>query len=108
MRFAFVEFKSQLGAAFFLPCVLDLLRSFQCYVLEVAVFSSHFHRFIKGVRSVWKTVVTSTNKSIVSACRFLSSEGIAECERACNKEKPSLQELSRAALNVSISKQVRR
>jgi len=39
---------------------------------------------------------------------FLSSEGIAECERACNKEKPSLQELSKAALNVSIGKRVER
>lgn len=45
---------------------------------------------------------------LVLPSRFLSSEGIAECERACNKEKPSLQELSKAALNVSIGKRVER
>jgi len=45
---------------------------------------------------------------VVSPSRFLSSEGIAECERACNKEKPSLQELSKAALNVSIGRVERR
>lgn len=45
--------------------------------------------------------VVPVSKKTVSFFRFLSSEGIAECERSCNKEKPSLQELSRAALNVS-------
>ncbi|XP_068701926.1 tudor domain-containing protein 3-like [Montipora foliosa] len=33
---------------------------------------------------------------------FLSSEGVAECEKACNKEKPSLQEMSKAALNLDL------
>lgn len=47
------------------------------------------------------TVVVSVDEMIVSSFRFLSSEGIAECEKACNKEKPSLQELLKAALNVS-------
>lgn len=59
-------------------------------------------------RFVCTTVVFCINKMVVSPARFLSSEGIAECERACNKEKPSLQELSRAALNVSIGKRVGR
>lgn len=57
-------------------------------------------------RFVCPTVVFCINKMVVSSSRFLSSEGIAECERACNKEKPSLQELSKAALNVSIGKRV--
>ncbi|XP_015767052.1 PREDICTED: tudor domain-containing protein 3-like isoform X2 [Acropora digitifera] len=33
---------------------------------------------------------------------FLSTEGVAECERACNKEKPSLQDMSKAALNLDL------
>ncbi|XP_022788842.1 tudor domain-containing protein 3-like isoform X2 [Stylophora pistillata] len=33
---------------------------------------------------------------------FLSSEGIAECERVCNKEKPSFQELLKAARNLDL------
>lgn len=57
-------------------------------------------------RFVLKTVVVCINKMVVLPSRFLSPEGIAECERACNKEKPSLQELSKAALNVSIGKRV--
>ena len=59
-------------------------------------------------RFVCTTVVFGINKMVVLPSRFLSSEGIAECERACNKEKPSLQELSKAALNVSIGKRVER
>ena len=54
-----------------------------------------------GARFFLKTVAVPGYKMAVSFFRFLSSEGIAECGRACNKEKPSLQELSRAALNVS-------
>ena len=59
-------------------------------------------------RFVCTTVVFCINKMGFSPSRFLSSEGIAECQRACNKEKPSLQELSKAALNVSIGKCVER
>lgn len=59
-------------------------------------------------RFVCTTVVFCVNKMVVSPSRFLSSEGIAECEKACNKEKPSLQELSKAALSVSIGKRVQR
>lgn len=93
-------FKSQLGAAFF-----RLAPLISCAHFGDKFWKLRFFRVIyvdlKGVRSVWKTVVASSDKTIVSTCRFLSSEGIAECERACNKEKPSLQEMSKAALNVS-------
>jgi len=34
--------------------------------------------------------------------RFLSSEGIAECKKACMKENPSTSECLKAAANVSI------
>ena len=61
------------------------------------------HINLEGVRFVLKTVPVCFDETIVFNCRFLSSEGIAECERVCNKDKPSLQEMSRAALNVSIT-----
>ena len=51
---------------------------------------------------VLKAVVVSFDETIISPSRVLSSEGIAECERVCNKEKPSFQELLKAARNVSI------
>ena len=54
------------------------------------------------MRLISYAVVALTARTIVSTGRFLSSEGLAECEKACNKEKPSLQEMSKAALNVSI------
>jgi len=65
-------------------------------------FSRVIYILPKGVRLLWNTVEASTDKTIVSTGRFLSTEGVAECERACNKEKPSLQDMSKAALNVSV------
>ena len=103
----------------FILCVLCLLSSKSSFALgflasrakfpmliSVINFRSSGFRVIyifalQDARFVWKTVPISTYKTIVLTCRFLSSEGIAECERVSKKDKPSLQEISRAALNVS-------
>lgn len=89
----------------FCPACLVFLCSFRRENREVAVFSCALHAqhiTRSAAQIALKAVVVSFDETIISPSRFLSSEGIAECERVCNKEKPSYQELSKAALNVSI------